>query len=66
MSETLSALVDAGERDRVALREPAGGGSALSARSLADEVTRLAGELSAAGVRRGDRVALVLPNGPVR
>ena len=39
-------------------------GSSRSYGELADVVTRQAGLLSAAGVERGDRVALVLPNGP--
>ena len=39
-------------------------GFAISYRALADEVERLAEELRGAGLRAGDAVALVLPNGP--
>jgi acyl-CoA synthetase (AMP-forming)/AMP-acid ligase II len=56
-------VVEAGDADRFALREPSGG-SGLTARALGDEVSRLAGALAGAGIERGDRVALVLPNGP--
>jgi len=38
--------------------------AALSYGELADEVWTLAGKLAAAGLARGDRVALVLPDGP--
>src|SRR5690625_7922804 len=39
-------------------------GATTTYRELADEVDRAAALLSAAGVRAGDRVALVLPNCP--
>ncbi|HUC57295.1 MAG TPA: AMP-binding protein [Streptosporangiaceae bacterium] len=39
-------------------------GTALSYAHLAERVELLAGRLATAGVRRGDRVALVLPSGP--
>ena len=39
-------------------------GRTITYRELADHVGDLAGKLAAAGVRRGDRVALALPNGP--
>jgi acyl-CoA synthetase (AMP-forming)/AMP-acid ligase II len=39
-------------------------GVAISHRALAQDVERLAQELGAAGLRAGDAVALVLPNGP--
>src|SRR5579859_4447363 len=39
-------------------------GEVLSYGQLADRVAYLAGCLAAAGVRRGDRVAFALPNGP--
>src|SRR5882672_6463849 len=39
-------------------------GAAISYRALAEEVERLAEELCGAGLRAGDAVALVLPNGP--
>ena len=56
-------VLEAGDPDRVALREPSGD-SGLTARALGDEVSRLAGAFAGAGIERGDRVALVLPNGP--
>src|SRR5262245_24262405 len=56
-------VVEAGDVNRVALREPVEG-TALTALALADAVARLAGTLAGAGIERGDRVALVLPNGP--
>ena len=61
--ERLSALLAAGSPGAQALVEPEDG-AALTYAELADRVTALAGRLSTAGVRRGDRVALVLPNGP--
>ncbi len=39
-------------------------GHVLSFAEVAARVARLAGQLAAAGVRRGDRVAFSLPNGP--
>ena len=39
-------------------------GVAISYRALAEEVERLSEELHGAGLRAGDAVALVLPNGP--
>jgi acyl-CoA synthetase (AMP-forming)/AMP-acid ligase II len=39
-------------------------GSVLTHAHLTERVELLAGRLATAGVRRGDRVALVLPNGP--
>ena len=39
-------------------------GQVLTYGQLADRVGQLAGCLAAAGVRRGDRVAFTLPNGP--
>jgi acyl-CoA synthetase (AMP-forming)/AMP-acid ligase II len=39
-------------------------GVAISYRALAEDVERLAEELRGAGLRAGDAVALVLPNGP--
>src|SRR5215471_810454 len=62
-SETLLSIVEAGDPNRVALREPSDG-AGLTALALGDEAARLAGALAGAGVGRGDRVALVLPNGP--
>src|SRR6266568_7877440 len=39
-------------------------GQVLTYAQVADRIETLAGRLAAAGVRRGDRVALALPNGP--
>jgi acyl-CoA synthetase (AMP-forming)/AMP-acid ligase II len=47
--------------DRAALATPQG--VAISYRSLRDQVARLATSMRAAGIRRGDRIAIVLPNG---
>ena len=62
--ETLSALFTGeAEEQATALVSPEDGHSITFA-SLEREVFRLAGQLRAIGVERGDRVALVLPNGP--
>jgi acyl-CoA synthetase (AMP-forming)/AMP-acid ligase II len=63
MTETLLAVLEAGDPGRVALRA-AEGGTSLTVARLSEEATRIAGGLRAAGIERGDRVALVLPNGP--
>jgi len=59
---TVFELLAGGEGD-VALVEP-DAGRRVSFAELRGEVGELAGRLAAAGVRRGDRVALVLPDGP--
>jgi acyl-CoA synthetase (AMP-forming)/AMP-acid ligase II len=60
--ETLSALLDGGaEAPALVVGED---GGVLSYGQLADRVETLVGHLAAAGVGRGDRVALSLPNGP--
>jgi acyl-CoA synthetase (AMP-forming)/AMP-acid ligase II len=60
--EALSALLEGGaEAPAMVVGED---GSVLSYGRLAERVETLAGRLAAAGVRRGDRVALSLPNGP--
>ena len=59
---TIPELLAAGADDTLALTAP--GGFEASYGELRDTVTRLAGQLRAAGVASGDRVALVLPNGP--
>src|ERR1700730_17250588 len=61
--ERIAALLDRGEGGRKALVTPEDG-QALTYTQLANRVETLAGRLAAAGVRRGDRVALALPNGP--
>src|SRR5258708_16991857 len=60
-----------GERLTAILDQPGGpalvvpeDGQVLTYGQVADRVAILAGSLAAAGVRRGDRVALTLPNGP--
>jgi acyl-CoA synthetase (AMP-forming)/AMP-acid ligase II len=61
--ETLAALLSAGDPDRIAISTP-DDAVTLTGRALADGVHRLAGALSAAGIGRGDRVTIVLPDGP--
>jgi len=63
MPETLSAILDQPDLARRALIVPEDG-EVLSYGQLADRVWHLAGCLASAGVRRGDRVAFTLPNGP--
>jgi oxalate---CoA ligase len=61
---TLSALfTDGVEKQNVALISPEDG-HAITFAALERAVLQLAGRLSAVGVERGDRVAVVLPNGP--
>ena len=60
--ESLPALLAGGEAGHPALVVP-GSGEALTYAQVADQVEALAGARRA-GVRRGDRVALTLPNGP--
>ena len=59
---TLVDLLGAGHGD-VALRLPETDAQ-ITYGELADRVLALAGRLHGLGVRRGDRVALALPNGP--
>jgi oxalate---CoA ligase len=61
--ETLSAILDQPDMSRPALVVPEDG-EHLTYAQLAGRVQDLAGCLSAAGVRRGDKVAFTLPNGP--
>ena len=63
MGDTLLAVVEAGAPDRVAVRTP-GGEASLTAGELVEESARLAGVLAGAGIAHGDRVSIVLPNGP--
>lgn len=60
--ETLGNLIS-GENDAVALIEPESGRAVLYG-ELRDEIDALAGRLAGLGVGKGDRVALVLPDGP--
>jgi len=62
-AESLGALLAHGDSARSALIVP-DNGQVLSYAELTDRIETLAGRLAAAGVRRGDRVALALPNGP--
>ena len=60
MSRTLNAMLERGDADAPAVVVP--GGPALTYGRLREEVTRAADRLAAFGLRRGDRIALVLPN----
>src|SRR5690242_3231943 len=59
--ETLSAILEHPDGPSLVVPED---GQVLTYGQLADRVGSLAGSLAAAGVGRGDRVALTLPNGP--
>lgn len=61
--EALCALVATGEQSSPAFVVP-DSGMILTYAQVAQRVETLASRLAAAGVRRGDRVALTLPNGP--
>jgi acyl-CoA synthetase (AMP-forming)/AMP-acid ligase II len=61
-AERVIELLRQGEAPAPALVSTEGG--AVSFEGLRAAVARLAGELRAAGIRRNDRVAIVLPNGP--
>jgi acyl-CoA synthetase (AMP-forming)/AMP-acid ligase II len=63
VGDTLLGVLEAGAPGRVAVRTPEGD-AALTAGELLEESSRLAGVLAGAGIARGDRVSLVLPNGP--
>ena len=61
--EPLSALLAGAAPSSPAFIVPEDG-QVLTYEQVADGIETLAGRLSAAGIRRGDRVALTLPNGP--
>jgi acyl-CoA synthetase (AMP-forming)/AMP-acid ligase II len=61
--EPLSALLAQAEPSRPAFIVPEDG-QVLTYAQVAEGIETLAGCLAAAGIRRGDRVALTLPNGP--
>jgi len=63
MAEPLSALLSGGtpSSPAIVIGED---GSVISYEALAEAVDQLAGQLAAAGIRRADRVAFALPNGP--
>ena len=60
-NETLFGLLEGADPKRPALVHPEG--PILTYGALREQVEAVAGDLAAAGVSRGDRVALVLPNG---
>jgi acyl-CoA synthetase (AMP-forming)/AMP-acid ligase II len=62
-AEAISAVLAGGDRAAPALIAPEDG-QVVSHGALADRVATLALLLAGAGVRRGDRVALAVPNGP--
>ncbi len=59
---SITALLAAGADDATALHAP--GGKALTYKALRAHVDRTVKALNALGIGRGDRVAIVLPNGP--
>jgi long-chain acyl-CoA synthetase len=61
---TLPALLDDAARDYPRRTAVAFLGRTIAYRELADAVDRMAGALHGLGVRKGDRVALILPNCP--
>ncbi len=61
--EALDALFGGGQPAHAAFVVP-DDGQVLSYAEMAGRIETLAGRLAAAGVRRGDRVALTLPNSP--
>ena len=62
MANTVIELLAAGNDDAPAIVVP--GGATLSFAQLRQQVDSLAGQLNKVGIGRGDRVALVTPNGP--
>ena len=62
MAETIIELLASGEANAPAIAAP--GRDPLSYEALRGDVARLAGQLRALGVERGERVAIVLPDGP--
>src|SRR5690348_15838898 len=63
VGETRDELFGGGQPAHPAFAVP-DDGQVLSYAEMADRVEALAGRLAAAGVRRGDRVALTLPDSP--
>ena len=61
-ARTLRALIDAGADDAPALNAP--GSRELTYRALREQVDATVAALNAMGIGRGDKVAIVLPNGP--
>ena len=58
---TLDEVVMRGETGATAIAVP--GGARITYQNLRDQVEACADALASAGIRRGDRIALVLPNG---
>ena len=61
-AKTIADLIRTGHDDAIAISAP--GGTALDYRSLRALVAQTIDDLNAHGIGRGDRVAIVLPNGP--
>src|SRR5215831_14824941 len=59
---TLLELIQAAPQNRTAIILPEGG-IRLTYKSLTDQVTAVADALAGLGIRKGDRVAMVTPNG---
>jgi acyl-CoA synthetase (AMP-forming)/AMP-acid ligase II len=62
MTDTLAALIGAQDKNALAIGAPGRGW--LTYDGLSQQGAQVAAALHAAGVGRGDRVAIVLPNGP--
>ena len=62
MARTIIEMLAAGQGSAPAVLQP--GGPTLTFDQLRGTLAHLAGQLGACGIRRGDRVAIVLPNGP--
>ena len=62
MRETIRQLIDDADPRRDGLLAP--GREALTYAELGSQIERLAGQLASAGIGAGDRVAIILPNGP--
>ena len=62
-SDTIIALLQNGKNDEPAILTT-DGANVVTYAELRKQVADLAGQLNAVGVSRGDRVAIVLPNGP--
>ena len=62
---TITGLLTRGADDAVAILTPDGGATPLTFRALRRLSARTVAGLNGAGIGRGDRVAIVLPNGPL-
>ena len=61
-AQTIRALLDTGDSESPAIGAP--GRTSLDYRGLVEHVDRTVSSLNALGLGRGDRAAIVLPNGP--